>query len=586
MCGIFAYLNNTVNDSIVSNDISNSKFMNKIEECFNKDKNRGPEKTTMTIHNNIFLGFHRLAINGLDNNSSQPLTHNNISLICNGEIYNYKELIRKIQKYKPSFKVNTNSDCEIVIHLYEMYGIEQTLKILDGVFSFVLYDYRDEDKKSCYIARDPYGVRPLYQLKYCNNYVAVASTMKMLNELILDDKYTISQFTPSTYLKLNYVDSKEKWFYCYNKEYNIMPMITEFNYTETITLLDDNDYLNFKPDKYLENIRSYFTRAVEKRVDNTDRPIACLLSGGLDSSIVTSIVNKVLKQRFPDVTLETYSIGLKGGEDLYYAKKVAEFLGTKHNEIIFTEKDFLDAIPNVIYTVESYDTTTVRASVGNYLVAKYISENSKAKVIFNGDGSDELMGGYLYFQNAPDEIEFDKECRRLLKNIHYFDGLRSDRSISSNGLEPRTPFLDRSWVQYYLSIPTHIRFPKNNKECEKYLFRLAFDVKFSGEDYLPTEVLWRTKEAFSDGVSKQTRSWYEIINEHVSTKLDKKLYQKLMNFEKEKHNNPETLEQKYYRYIFNNHYKYCDKTIPYFWMPKYSDATDSSARTLKNYKKI
>jgi asparagine synthase (glutamine-hydrolysing) len=205
------------------------------------------------------------------------------------------------------------------------------------------------------------------------------------------------------------------------------------------------------------------------------------------------------------------------------------------------------------------------------LVSKYISEHSDAKVIFNGDGSDEVCGGYMYFHYAPDSIAFDKECRRLLKDIHLFDVLRSDRSISSNGLEARTPFLDRFFVQSYLSLPYQLRFQKN--KCEKYLLRKAFEPLH----LLPPEVLFRTKEAFSDGVSPLKQSWFEIIQQHVST---------LGTFSLPiiTHNPPLTPEQKYYRYLFNKHYEQHAKVIPYFWMPRFIDATDSSARTLKIYK--
>ena len=191
---------------------------------------------------------------------------------------------------------------------------------------------------------------------------------------------------------------------------------------------------------------------------------------------------------------------MPGSEDLKYARMVADHLKTKHTEIVLSENEFFDAIPEVIKAIESYDTTTVRASTGNYLVSKYISKNSTAKVIFNGDGSDEVTGGYLYFHKAPSPDEFDKECRRLLKDIHTFDVLRSDKSISSNGLEPRTPFLDKEFVDMYMSIPIDVRYHPRKKQCEKYLLRKAFE----HENLLPNEVLWRTKEAFSDGVSKAT----------------------------------------------------------------------------------
>jgi len=294
---------------------------------------------------------------------------------------------------------------------------------------------------------------------------------------------------------------------------------------------------------------------------------------------------------------------LAGSVDLEYAKIVAEHLGTKHTEIILTEQEFLDAIPDVIKCIESYDTTTVRASIGNWLLGKYISEHSDAKVIFNGDGSDELLGGYLYMQKAPDMIEFDKECRRLLKDIYMFDVLRSDKSISSHGLEPRTPFLDRTWVQFYLSIPLELRYHPKHKNMEKYLLRTAFSSEFytnsDGTELLPYSVLWRRKEAFSDGVSQNERSLYQIIQEFTDKKIGEeypellggkelgldleKLVNKIPELDGLTHLLPKTSEQLYYRKIFEEHYKGLGDVLPYFWMPKYVNANDASARTLKLY---
>ncbi|XP_065893700.1 asparagine synthetase [glutamine-hydrolyzing]-like, partial [Dysidea avara] len=272
---------------------------------------------------------------------------------------------------------------------------------------------------------------------------------------------------------------------------------------------------------YYNEIREKLISAVRKRISTTERPIACLLSGGLDSSLITSIVSSFMDTK--EKKLETYSIGLEGSEDLKYARLVANFLKTNHHEIIVSEMDFLEAIPEVIKTIESYDTTTVRASVGNYLVAKYIKENSDAKVIFNGDGSDEVTGGYMYFHKAPDSLSFDNECKRLLKDICYFDVLRSDRCISCHGLEARTPFLDKEFVRNYLSLPYKKRYHVEKKQCEKYLLRDAFG------NYLPTEVLFRTKEAFSDGVNLDMTKQYEI-------------------------NPPQTKEQYYYRSVFEEFY--------------------------------
>ena len=336
-----------------------------------------------------------------------------------------------------------------------------------------------------------------------------------------------------------------------------------------------NDILPAEEMIYKQSVWNMLVDAVKKRVvGTTDRPVACLLSGGLDSSLITALVNK-----FYATELETYSIGMEGSEDLINAKKVAKHLGTKHTEIILTPQEFWDAIPEVIKAIESYDTTTVRASVGNYLIGKYISEHSDAKVIFNGDGSDEVAGGYLYFLKAPDSYEFDKECRRLLKDIHTFDVLRSDKSISSNGLEPRTPFLDKSFVEMYLNVPLKLRDPRYDKEnpkMEKYFLRNV--VETFAPELLPKEILWRTKEAFSDGVSGNAGSWFEIIKERAQYQITD------IKFLQEKINSPITPEQKYYRSIFDKNYPNSAHVLPYFWMPKYVNATDSSARTLDVYK--
>ena len=435
MCGIFCLLNN------------NKELTNEfIEQQFKKGKSRGPENSKlMEIDDKTLLGFHRLAINGINDKSNQPMKYGYVNLVCNGEIYNHKELYNLI-----NFKPLTDSDCEIIIHLYIKYGIEYTLQLLDGVFAFVLIDTL---KNELYAARDPYGVRPLYQScndEYHDHPLVFASELKVLQGFInYHYKSTCctcnnqaKQFEPGTYSKFKLSNHKEIW---YPVKENII--YHTFGFKSILNSNNDNMYEIYK------NIQSYLIEAVKKRCLNTERPIACLLSGGLDSSLITALVNECIST---EGTLETYSIGLKGSEDLKYAKTVANYLKTKHNEILLQDDDFFNAIPEVIYAIESYDTTTVRASIGNYLVSKYISQNSNAKVIFNGDGSDEACGGYLYFHMAPDCLEFDRECRRLLKDIHLYDVLRSDKSISSNGLEPRTPFLDRSFIQYYLSIHLHI----------------------------------------------------------------------------------------------------------------------------------
>jgi asparagine synthase (glutamine-hydrolysing) len=307
-------------------------------------------------------------------------------------------------------------------------------------------------------------------------------------------------------------------------------------------------------------IKETLYECVRKRVLHTDRPIACLLSGGLDSSLIASLVTQCLRD-LGKPPLETYSIGLEGAEDLKYASMVARYLGSKHTSIVLTEEEFLAAIPEVIYATETYDTTSVRASVGNFLVADYISKHSEAKVIFNGDGADEVCGGYLYLKNAPNEVEFDKECRRLVKDIHYFDALRSDRCISYHGLEARTPFLDRAFVELYLSVPANLRYT----QCEKELLRTSF------EGMLPWDILWRKKEAFSDGVSSLHNSWYSIIQRSIPASIQHEYTTQTTLL---------TQEQYYYKKIYDTYYS---TALPYYWMPKYTNSKDCSARTLETY---
>jgi asparagine synthase (glutamine-hydrolysing) len=562
MCGIFTLLNDNTDNKIVDNE-------------FIKGKGRGPEFSKLDFsYIKMTLGFHRLAINGLNKESNQPIVINDIVLICNGEIYNYKELYTYM-----NIQPQTGSDCEVIIYLFLKYGIEQTLNMLDGVFAFVLFDNRisTDLNNKIYVARDPFGVRPLYYLKNKNiNHdhtmiYGFASELKCLEYFYNKNinRYSVAQFQPGTYSIYN-LSNKVSSEWTALKE-NCTYFLPIFPYSEKI--LNKNIL-----DEIYKNIKYYLSFAVEKRCLTTERPIACLLSGGLDSSLIAALVSEYYIKNNYEKPLETYSIGLQGSEDLKFARIVADYIGSKHTEIIVTEKDMFEAIPEVIQKIESYDTTSVRASIGNYLIGKYIAAHSDAKVIFNGDGSDELFGGYLYMNKCPDDIEFDKETRRLLKDIHLFDVLRSDKSISSNGLEPRTPFLDKTFVNYVLSIPAYFRNHKNVGKIEKYLLRYSFFYKdFCNEkQILPDEILWRKKEAFSDGVSSHGRSLYQILQEHIAIKL---------NLEKTNDRFSPSIETEkyYYKKIFNEFFPNCEKILPYFWMPKYTDATDPSARTLTFY---
>jgi asparagine synthase (glutamine-hydrolysing) len=563
MCGIFALLNNSHGADV-------------IEQEFMKGKRRGPEFSKLEESiKNAFFGFHRLAINGLNPESNQPFFIDKIMLICNGEIYNYKQLYKSM-----NITPKTDSDCEVIIHLYQKYGIEQTLIMLDGVFGFILYDINID---KIFVARDPMGVRPLYCLydiddRMCNVNLGFASELKCLSYFQTND-YKISHFTPGTYSVCQYVSGSWR-LETRNKPYYLP------SFPHTIL---SND-LSVTITDYQYRITQLLYNAVVKRCETTERPVACLLSGGLDSSLIAALVADYFRRQ--GKTIETYSIGLEKSEDVKYARIVADYIGSNHHEIIVTEDDMFNAIPEVIEALESYDTTTVRASLGNYLIGKHIAQHSEAKVIFNGDGSDELFGGYLYMNKCPDDIEFDKETRRLLKDIHMFDVLRSDKSISSNGLEPRTPFLDRTLVNYVLTIPACFR---NHNKCkgdpEKYLLRRAFNDYFDdslGRNILPDEILWRRKEAFSDGVSSHGRSLFVILQEKIRDHLNKEIDELNTKYsEYDKHYwaceaNIET-EKTYYKRIFDRLYPNCSDIIPYFWMPKYTNATDPSARTLAIY---
>ena len=556
MCGIFALLYNS--------NLNIHDYNHDLENKINNIKARGPETTKIIINYqlNLCFGFHRLAINGLNSVSDQPLELKNCILICNGEIYNFKELYEN-----EKFENKTDSDCEILIHMYKKYGIDKTIKQIRGVFAFCLLDL---EKKEVFVVRDPFGVRPLFESKFnmkrrenewddnpsMKYYDCFGFCSESKGLLGYDD--TIRQHKPSSYTRFKFYDDGDTHKY-WNKEerviYHTLPVSVPLNEEE-----EEEDYLT--------RIRYNLLKAVKKRVLTTERPIACLLSGGLDSSLISMAVKKYIKTE-----LETYSIGFENSEDLKNAQLVADYIGSKHTTILVKEEDFLNAIDEVIKITETYDTTTIRASVGNYLVGKYIKEHSEAKVIFNGDGSDEVTGGYLYFHKAPCADEFDKECRRLVENIHYFDVLRSDRCISCHGLEPRTPFLDVDFVDDYFKISKEVRFHKNpgKNDCEKYMLRKAF----VGE--LPDQVLWRTKEAFSDGVSSDKKSWFEVIKEYLDKKYPE-YYNKIQRKDS-------TIEKWYYLKKFKE-YGYSENIIPYYWMPKYVDAKDSSARTLNIYNEL
>ncbi len=565
MCGIWALINRFHNPTLPS--------LSELDKHVSTLIPRGPEKQILKQYDDTsircVLGFTRLAINGLCDEGMQPFeytaqTGEKYAWICNGEIYNWKQLATD---YGLTNTVRSGSDCEIIGSLYHALKHDPIAfaRALDGVFAIVLIDFSTES----YIAlRDPYGVRPLYS-GTSNNYMVYSSEMKGLCGLTDN----IQPFKPG------YIQITSPGENYYTKYHNIS--------YEKIAAFSNLEASEMAIEKGLRT-------AVRKRL-MTERPVAALLSGGVDSSLIAALVADELRLAGVERPLETFSIGFEGSEDLRYARMVAEWIGSKHHEIIMTPDEFFAAIPNVIKTIESFDITTVRASVGNYLVSKAIKERSDCKVVFNGDGSDEIFGSYLYFYKAPNDHEFERETERLLEEIHYFDVLRSDRSISSNGLEPRTPFLDKSFVAIAKALPTKWRRPGTCHGlqppiCEKWILRRAFE----DSGLLPPEVLWRRKEAFSDGVSGPTKSWYEEIQERVvavvpNWEADAEKFSVFTARTPQSVRNiaPKTAEAYYYRTLFEGFYgaDFAKHVIPHFWMPRWiNGASDPSARTLAVYK--
>uniref|UniRef100_A0A6C0DIU3 asparagine synthase (glutamine-hydrolyzing) n=1 Tax=viral metagenome TaxID=1070528 RepID=A0A6C0DIU3_9ZZZZ len=537
---------------------------------------RGPEGTRIVhMADNVSFGFTRLAINGLTDAGMQPYVKGQISWICNGEIYNSKELEKSLGME------TTGSDCECIGELYLRHrnDLVTFARALDGVFALALYD---NDMKRLVVLRDPFGVRPLFigfrpnmstSLAQVNNlpvpfYKGTFDTFVFASELKAIVPYFehVAAFNPGT---IQTYDLKTMTLGLDLRYHTVGWMLNPiYSSVNLIGIVQAKDAIRFSLEE-----------AVKKRL-LTERPIACLLSGGLDSSLIAALVQNNLRE-LDLPPLKTFSIGFEGSSDLKHAKIVADWIGSDHTEIKMTPDEFFDAIPSVIKAIESYDTTTVRASTGNYLIAKKIRELTDCKVVFNGDGSDELFGGYLYFNNAPNDQEFQAECERLLNDIHTFDVLRSDRSISANGLEARTPFLDKQFVSVVRSIhPSYLR-PIPGKQVEKFILRSAFDDGTT----LPNEVLWRRKEAFSDGVSTPEKAWFEEIQERVLARVPQDWKEKsILSYSH--HMLPRTPEEFYYRYLFTTSYglSAIRVTVPYRWMPKWCPETnDPSARTLQMY---
>ncbi len=548
MCGIFAYIDRSTKQLILDT----------LRSHFDKIKHRGPDsQTLMSIYEfenllTVIFGFHRLAIMGLDKISDQPLYHpenDKIIVICNGEIYNFRELR---DQYK--FNYRSNSDCEIIVHLYERFGIEKTVELLDGVFAFVLLDKRDPLHPLMIAGRDPIGVRPLFiATDEHDAVVGFSSELKSLDQLAHD----VRQFLPGHYQIIDLIsqESQITKYYDFNQTFG-----QRFSESTVITDLE------------LATTNSLLTSAVEKQM-MSDRPLGLFISGGLDSSLIAAIAT-----RHSSSQLHSFAIGLEGyqSSDLHYARKVADFLKTEHHEVKFTTQKGLDALRSVIWHLESYDVTTIRASTPMYLLSQWIMENTDIRVILTGEAPDESIGGYLYFHNAPSLEEFQTETEERVSDLHLYDLLRGDRATAAWSLEVRVPYLDKKYLNYMINLPPQLKHPKYNQNIEKYILRKSFDNE--QDPYLPSDVLWRPKEAFSDGVGY---SWKDSIIKYSEQQISDDLFsQRSVLYPI---NTPMTKEAFLYRQIFESFYPGRHHVIPRFWMPKWvgNNVTDPSATVLK-----
>ena len=467
MCVIWAYISKTTKKNYY--------------DYFNKIAHRGPDTSVYMNYKEAAVGFHRLAIINKNIKAMQPFIDNNLILICNGEIYNYKEIAFK-------YNVECISDCMVLLQLYKITGEIEFSRILKneivGEFAFVILNFDSENKKLQKIiaGRDTFGVRPLFHAKNGDDEYVFSSELKG----IPSDFKEVFEFPCGSVVSYDVYNNTQNTYDITNDIYNTQP-----NEEYDLSLIKDT-----------------LIEAVKKRLmaDDID-DIGFYLSGGLDSSIICSIASKLVYPK----RIKTFTVGFENSTDVPYAAKVAKFINSIHKEIIINENDALDAIDNVIYATDTYDITTIRASCGQYLLSKYIKENTNIKIIMNGDGSDEVLGGYIFNYYAPDAETFHESCIKYTKNIHMYDARRLDRTLACFGLEARVPYLDTKFVKNFWQIPKEMRMPTYN-DCEKFLLRQAFNDNY----YLPEDCLFRKKEALSDGISSKEKSWFSIINEKMN----------------------------------------------------------------------
>ena len=521
MCSIMGYLGTSIS-------------MEEFKKHFDETISRGPDmQKIVEIESGGIIGFERLSIMGLTKEGMQPFKLNNNLLVCNGEIYCFRPIRERLSE---TYHFMSTSDCEILLPLYEEKGVEM-FKELDAEFACIIYDAK---KGSIVAARDPIGIRPLFYGYTEAGEIVFASEAKNLVGLV----GKVMPFPPGHY----YIDGK---FVCYR------------DMTEVKTVVDDDLEI------ICGNIHDKLVEGIRKRLD-ADAPLGFLLSGGLDSSLVCAVSAKILKE-----PIKTFAIGMSTDAiDLKYAKEVADFIGSNHQEIIITKEDVINALPDVVHLLGTFDITTIRASIGMYLVCKAIHEQTDVRVLLTGEISDELFG-YKYTDFAPNAEEFQKEAAKRIRELYMYDVLRADRCISVNSLEARVPFGDLDFVQYVMSINPEKKMNVYGKG--KYLLRHAFE-----GDYLPEDILMREKAAFSDAVG---HSMVDYLKAYAEEKYTDEEFEKLSA--KYTHAKPFTKESLLYRELFESFYPRQGEMIVDFWMPNKSwegcDVNDPSARVLSNY---
>ena len=529
-----------------------------LQEALSETSSRGPDDSRIVNTGEGWIGFNRLSIMGITGDGMQPFVFRNrtscrvseltdtpegyrippdteIVLACNGEIYGFRPVKEELEK--KGYRFISGSDCEILPVLYKEYGTDM-FRMLDAEFAMVFYD---RTEKSWIAARDPVGIRPLYYGTGSDGTYVFASEPKNLISLV----ESVRPFPPGCYFKDG----------------------------EFIRYRDMSEVKSYSSDgleQIAENIHDLLMEGVRKRLDS-DTPVGFLLSGGLDSSLVCGIAAKML-----DKPLETWAIGMDlDAIDLKYARQVADYIHSNHHEIIITKEDVLNALDPVIKALGTYDITTIRASIGMYLVCKAIHEQSDLRVILTGEVSDEIFG-YKYTDFAPSAEEFQKEAEKRIREIHMYDVLRADRCISVNSLEARVPFGDLGFLEYCMAIDPEKKLNRYGKG--KYLLRHAFEK----DGLIPESILWREKAAFSDAVGHSLKD--DIVEYAEQLYSDEACEAGIRKYD---HAKPFTKESLLYRDIFEKYYPGQSGMVADFWMPNRNwegcNVTDPSARVLANY---